>query len=95
MGDRRHAVQALAQLAAVAAGRGDSLRAGRLWGSVEAEELRGPLGRRPRMAAWEEDRERFHALVHAQSDATFERALTEGRRLSLDDAVAYALDDVT
>jgi predicted ATPase len=93
MGDRRHAVQALALLAAVAARRGDSHRAGRLWGAVEAEELRGPLGRRPRMAAWDDDREKFHKLVHAEPDAAFERALTEGRRLSPDDAVAYALDD--
>ncbi len=91
MGDRRHGVQALAILAAVAAGRGDSSRAGRLWGAVEAEELRGPLGSRPRMAAWDEERAKFHALAHAALDAAFERALTEGRRLSLDDAVAYAL----
>jgi tetratricopeptide (TPR) repeat protein len=95
MGDRRHAVQALALLAAVAARRGDSHRAGRLWGAVEAEELRGPLGRRPRMAAWDDDREKFHKLVHAEPDAAFERALTEGRRLSLDEAAAYALGDAT
>ena len=95
MGDRRHGVQALAILAAVAAGRGDSSRAGRLWGAVEAEELRGPLGSRPRMAAWDEERAKFHALAHAALDAAFERALTEGRRLSLDEAVAYALADAT
>jgi hypothetical protein len=95
MGDRRHMVQALAQLAAVAAGRGDSQRAARLWGAVEAEELRGPLGRRPRMAPWEEDRERFRALVHATPDPAPEHALTEGRRLSLDDAVASALGEAT
>jgi predicted ATPase/class 3 adenylate cyclase len=93
MGDRRHAVQALVLLAAVAAGRGGSRRAGLLWGAVEAEELRGPLGRRPRMAAWEQDREKFHALVHAEPDAAFDRGLIEGRRLSLDDAIAYAVGD--
>jgi hypothetical protein len=95
MRDRRHAVQALALLAAVAAGRGGSRRAGLLWGAVEAEELRGPLGRRPRMSAWEQDREKFHALVHAELDASFERGLIEGRRLSLDDASAYAVGDAT
>jgi tetratricopeptide (TPR) repeat protein len=95
MGNRRHAVQALAVLAAVAAGRCDSPRAGQLWGAVEAEEMRGPLGRMPRMGPWEEDREKFHALVFAKPDAAFERALTSGRRLSLDDATAYALGDAT
>jgi hypothetical protein len=95
MENRRHIVQALAVLAAVAVGRGDPERAGRLWGAVEAEELRGPLGRMPRMAAWEQDREKFHALVHAEPNDAFERTLTEGRRLSLDDAVVYALGDAT
>jgi hypothetical protein len=49
----------------------------------------------PRMAAWEQDRAKFHALVFAEPDAGFDRALTEGRRLSLDDAAAYALGEAT
>jgi hypothetical protein len=47
------------------------------------------------MGAWEDDREKFHALVHGEPDAAFEHALTEGRRLSLDEAVAYALGEAT
>jgi tetratricopeptide (TPR) repeat protein len=91
MHDRRHVVQALALLARLAAGRGDSKRAARLWGALEAEEARGAVGQRPRMAAWDEERARFEEVVLASADADFEPERAEGRRMALDDAVAYAL----
>jgi predicted ATPase/class 3 adenylate cyclase len=94
MGDRRHAVQALASLAVLAVGRSDAERAGRLWGAVEAEELRGPLGRRPRIGAWEQERERFASVVLADPTPELERAVGAGRRLTLVDAMEYALASI-
>jgi predicted ATPase/class 3 adenylate cyclase len=93
MGDRRHAVQALGLLAALAVGRGDTERAGRLWGAIEGEELRGPLGLRPRMATWDEERARFESIVLAHRTPELERALEAGRRMTLEDAYEYALGD--
>ncbi|MBA3376635.1 MAG: adenylate/guanylate cyclase domain-containing protein [Actinobacteria bacterium] len=93
MGDRRHAVQALGHLARLAVGRGDTTRAGRLWGALEAEELRGPVGQRPRMHAWGEEREAWAAIVLADPDEALERGRVEGRRYSLEQAVGEALAD--
>ena len=93
MGDRRHVVQALGLLAAVAAGRGERMRAGRLWGAVETMEQGGPFGQRPRLAPWELDRERFAALVFAEPGPDLERGLKVGRTFTLDQAVAQALAD--
>ena len=83
MGERQQTVYGLALLACVASGRGQSARAARLWGALEAEEAKGPVG------AWESGRAKFRALV---GDLDHE-ALTEGRRLALEDAVEYALTD--
>ncbi|MFN2471131.1 MAG: adenylate/guanylate cyclase domain-containing protein [Gaiellaceae bacterium] len=83
MGERQQTVYCLALLACVASGRGQSGRAARLWGALEAEEAKGPVG------AWEPERAKFRALV---GDLDHE-ALTEGRRLALEDAVEYALTD--
>ena len=52
VGDRQNVLFALALLARVAAQDGREARAGRLWGAIEAEEARGPIG------AWERDRDR-------------------------------------
>jgi non-specific serine/threonine protein kinase len=92
MSDRRHTLQALGVLAALAAGRGDAERAARLWGALEAEELRGPVGLRPRMAPWSTERARFAAAVVGAADAAFEQRRAEGRRMELRDAVAYATE---
>ena len=94
MGDRRHAVQGLAVLAMLALGRGAREHAGRLWGAIEAEELRGPLGRRPRIGAWDKERERFAAVVLAEPTPALERAIEVGRRMSLEDAYEYALPSI-
>ena len=92
MGDRRHTAQALALLAAVAAGRGEPERAGRLWGALETLELAGALGTRPRLRPWAEDRARFAAVVFAEAGPDLEGGLRTGRRLTLDQAVEEALD---
>lgn len=91
MDDRRHAVQALGLLATLATGRGDAERAGRLWGAAEAQERLGPPGQRPRMAVWEQERERFAAVVLAKPTPELERALEGGRTLTLEEAVEYAV----
>jgi hypothetical protein len=44
IGDRRKAVFSLAALALAARARGESERAGRLWGAIEAEEQRSLFG---------------------------------------------------
>ena len=85
MGDRQGTVYGLALLAWAIAEKGDRARAGRLWGAVEAEEERGPIGQ------WEHEREKYAARVLAHGGPELERGLEEGRRLSLDAAVAEAL----
>jgi predicted ATPase/DNA-binding SARP family transcriptional activator len=85
IGDRQLSVYALAYLARVAAEDGDAHRAGRLWGAVEAEEARRPLG------AWEGEREQYAARVLAHADAHLEQGLREGRELPLQAAIEEAL----
>lgn len=85
VGDRQYKVYGLAILAWVEAVRRKTARAGRLWGAVEAEESRGPLGQ------WEAERERYANLVHEHADPDFEQAREAGRRLTLEQAVDYAL----
>ena len=84
-GERRLKVLSLARIAGIAAKRQEMTRAGRLWGAIEAEEARGPLG------AWEQQRGELAALVLAVSGAEMERGRVAGRRLTLDEAVDYAL----
>jgi hypothetical protein len=60
-------------------------RAGRLWGAVEAEEVRGPLGQ------WELERDEYSTRVLANTGPDFETARGAGRVLALDEAIGYAL----
>jgi hypothetical protein len=86
-GDRQAIVYSLAILARAAAEQGDQQRAGRLWGALEREAERGPIGQ------WEAQGEgdQYAAAVLARTGAEFERARQEGRRLALDAAVELAL----
>jgi predicted ATPase/class 3 adenylate cyclase len=84
MHDRNAIAYELGLLAEISARTGDTERAGTLWGAVEAEEARAPIG------GWLHGPVRF--LPPAQSDAALERGLADGRELSLDDVVALALD---
>ncbi len=84
-GERRLTVISLARIAAIAARHNDSKRAGLLWAAIEAEEARGPIG------TWEQQRDELAAPVLAVSGAEFERGRVAGRRLTLDEAVEYAL----
>jgi predicted ATPase len=75
----------LGQLAWAAAARGDAPRAGRLWGAIEAEEARAPLG------GWVTERAEYEAAVMEHAGPGFERGRREGRQLSLEQAVESAL----
>jgi predicted ATPase len=84
-GDRLRMVRGLARLARIHAERGELQCAGRLWGALEAEEERGPVG------AWDVERERYAAPVLAHTGPEFERGREQGRGMELDEAVAEAL----
>ena len=85
--DRSSSINALGLLARFAAEDGDVERAGRLWGAIEAEVARGPVG------LWQHEEERLTEAVLARADERFEAARSGGRSLSLDDAVEYALGE--
>jgi predicted ATPase/DNA-binding SARP family transcriptional activator len=87
VGDRQNVVYALATLARVAAQDGRQARAGRLWGAIEAEEARGPVG------MWEQDREQFARPVLVAAGPRFDAARAEGRVLALAEAIAFAASD--
>ena len=76
---------ALAAGAALAAQLGDPMRAGTLWGAVEAQAQRTPRGTTARALTEYEP-----YLEPVRGDA-FEEAHVQGCALSLEDAVAYAL----
>jgi hypothetical protein len=85
--DRQLSLYALALLARLAAKAGHAERAGRLWGAIETEESRGPVGH------WESEREIELPSIVADSSPEFEQGRSSGRLLSLDEAVEYALGE--
>ena len=78
---------ALATGAALAAQLGDPVRAGTLWGAVEAD-----AERTPRETTTESLTQYEPYLEPVRGDA-FEEARKRGRTLSLEDAIAYALGE--
>jgi predicted ATPase len=88
-GDRRSITTGLARLAAAAAANEDPERAGQLWGAIEAEAERGRIGQ------WEaEYRDKLaHELLHVAGPA-FERGVAEGKALTLDQAIDFALSGI-
>jgi predicted ATPase/DNA-binding SARP family transcriptional activator len=79
----------LAGLAAVAAREGNVERAGRLWGAVDRVD--GEVA----PALIPADRSRYEAFVtRLLPDTRFERHYQEGRRLALEDAAVYGLDNL-
>ena len=85
IGDRQSSVFGLVLFAYLAARRGDHARAHLLWGAVEAEESRGPIGQ------WEVEREDYRAKVLLAEGEELERARQRGRGRSLDAAIEEAL----
>lgn len=88
MTDRTGTVWGLALHARIAVARGDVERAGRLWGAVEAEEARAPL------SGWSRYRDEYASPVLARAGPELDRGRAQGRSLSLDEAVEYALSSV-
>jgi predicted ATPase len=87
VGDRQMTVFALARLARVAAENGRFHEAGCLWGAIEAEEARRPMG------AWASERDRLSAPVLAVAGPEFGQGRDRGRELPLEDAVQLALGE--
>jgi hypothetical protein len=83
MHDRSAIVYELGLLAEIHAQTGESERAGTLWGAIEAEEARAPIG------SWLHGPVRFQPRLMV---AEFEAGLEDGRALLLEDAVALALE---
>jgi hypothetical protein len=72
-------------LAVVAAERGQLERAGLLWGAIEEEGSGAPLG------GWRRHRAACEARILSAAGPEFERGRSDGRELTLDEAVALAL----
>jgi hypothetical protein len=89
IGDRQSMVYGLAHLARASAVKRWPARAGLLWGVVEAEAERAPLGQ------WEIEKEEYANGVIVAHGAEFDRAYAQGRALSLEAAVAEALRAAT
>src|SRR4051812_5104347 len=80
LGDRRRVVLVAAELAILAAERGDAERAGRLWGAVESEVSSAPV------AEWERYREELERLVLRADGPAFSEARAEGSLMSIAEA---------
>jgi predicted ATPase/class 3 adenylate cyclase len=85
IGDRRVAVYLLAILARLEAEAGRLERAGLLWGAIEAEETRGPVGQ------WEAERDTYAGPVLAHAGGEFDVGREAGRGMRLDEAIERAL----
>jgi predicted ATPase len=89
IGDRQGICNGLTLLARTEAATGAANHAGTLWGAVEAEADRGRIGQ------WEAEREELERGILVAAGPELEAGRAVGRRLTLDDAVAYALGDQT
>ena len=87
IGDRIMTIYLLSLVARCAIEHEDTERAGRLWGAIETEEARAPMGQ------WEMEREAYAAPLLRRAGAGFERGRALGRTLSLDEVVKQALDE--
>jgi hypothetical protein len=88
IGDWEDAAYGLAMLAGCSARRGDAIRAGRLWGAVEARHQREPL------EVWELISDRFEPRVQEAAGAHFEAGRRAGRGLTLEEVVEEELAEV-
>jgi tetratricopeptide (TPR) repeat protein len=84
LSDRQGMVYAVATLAQVFTAANELEDAGRLWGALEAEAERAPIG------SWERVREAAAETI-VRDEPEFERGCEVGRSLSLEAAVEYAL----
>jgi predicted ATPase/class 3 adenylate cyclase len=86
MEDRQNTIFTLATLALAARARGDEERAGWLWGAIDAESARAPIGR------WDTQyREEYERQVLDGAGADFARGLEAGRGTTIEAVVATIL----
>ena len=85
--DRPGRIFGVGILARVAAERGQSERAGRLWGASRTSRRGAPLG------GWRRHRDACEARIRQSVGPEFDRGYAEGRELTLDDAVSLALSE--
>jgi tetratricopeptide (TPR) repeat protein len=91
LGDKWTASESLEGMACIAAAEGEAERAGRLFGAAQA--LRGAVGHyhMPEEDAW---REPYLAAARSRlGEEAWEEALAEGRAMTLERAMAYALGE--
>jgi predicted ATPase len=86
--DRQLIVYLFAILAETAAAHGQLEKAGAVWGALEAEEGRGRVGQ------WEAERDVYATRVLDHENEAFATGRVKGRRMTLSDAVDYALADI-
>jgi predicted ATPase/DNA-binding winged helix-turn-helix (wHTH) protein len=91
LGDRPGVVESLEGLAGLAAATAAPRRAARLWGAAEAlqREIDGAMSVNQRIT-YERQVKPVRAILTAEA---FDHAWDEGRAMTLDDAVRYALDE--
>ena len=92
LGDRMVASDSLEGMACISAAQGKALRAGRLFGAAEA--LREGVGAVPYQLNPEEEswRERYRATARSHlGEHSWEDALAQGREMSMEEAIEYAL----
>jgi predicted ATPase len=89
IGDRQGTCYGLTLLAWTEAISGAAKRAGTLWAAVEAEAERGRIGQ------WEAERDDYEGRILAAWGPELEAGRSEGRRMTLEEAVAYALANQT
>jgi predicted ATPase/class 3 adenylate cyclase len=87
LGDRQHLVYGLALASRILAQQGRIMDAGMLWGAVEAEEQRGPVGQ------WESDRGEYAEPMVPYEGPGFESGRAQGHELSFDAVVQRFLAD--
>jgi predicted ATPase/class 3 adenylate cyclase len=80
LGDRRRVVFVAAELAILAVERGDTERAGCLWGAVESEVSSAPV------AEWEGHHQELESLVLRADSPAFSEARAEGSLMSIAEA---------
>jgi hypothetical protein len=80
-------------MACISAAEGASERAARLFGAAEALREAGGYQHMPEEDAW---REPYLAMARSQlNEASWEAAFDEGRAMTMDDAISYALEKNT
>jgi predicted ATPase len=84
--DRPGRIFGVGLLARAAAERGLPERAGLMWGAIEDDDAVAPLG------GWRRHRQTCESRIRELAGPEFERGRAAGRALTLDDAVAIALE---